>query len=111
MSRFRSEIYYDPAERAEARERFDRWDDERGDSDRERRRDAESDKPPRSVPNPIYRPVSVNGEEVWSWVEWGISTGGTVYLESITDAVGTDLIEHADKGELTRLVDELTKLL
>ncbi len=94
---------YAPDERSEARERYRAFDDERAESEREFRHDREME----SLPNPLRRVVTVSGEDVEAIIEWAVTTEGTVYIESITDAVGECLIDHVGKGELSRIVEEI----
>lgn len=106
---FNPTIYDDPEERAEARERYYSFDDEMAESEREFRHERERDRLS-EIPNPIHRVVTVSGDAVGAFIEWAVTTEGTIYIETVTDYEGECLINHVAKGELSRIVEELSIL-
>jgi len=100
--------YASPEDREEARRDIERWEDERADSERERKRDIAEERPA-SPPNPILRAVTVSGEEVKVAFEWGATSEGTVHIESATDLAGECLVEHIDRGDLRRVVEDIRR--
>lgn len=103
---FNPTIYDDPEERAEARERYYSFDDEMAESEREFRHERERDRLS-EIPNPIHRVVTVSGDAVGAFIEWAVTTEGTIYIETVTDYEGECLINHVAKGELSRIVEEI----